>query len=94
MLKNRFFNVLIVIALVMAVALTAREAFATADIVSQGNAADAAKTAKCAILPPQMSIETVYVAERGIWVTYSGQGPTGVDGGLMDILSKYRTCSR
>ena len=94
MSKNRLFNVLIAIAVIVAAALTAREAFATAGIVSQGNAADRANSAKCMILPTQMSIETVFEEERGMWVTYSAQGPTGVDGGLMDLFSTYPTCSR
>ena len=93
MLKNRLFNGLVAIALIIAVALTAREAFATAGIVSQANDADAATTAKCAILPPQMSIETVYATGRGMWVTYSEHGPTGVDGGLMELFSTYSICS-
>ena len=94
MSRHHFIDLLIAIVLVVAVMFTAREAFATAGIVSQGHASEAISTAKCAILPSQMSIQTRYMAERGTWVTYSGQGPTGVDGGLMYLLSTYPACSR
>lgn len=94
MSRHHLIDLLIAIVFVIALMFTAREAFATAGIVSQGHASDAIRTAKCEILPPQMSIQTGYAAERGIWVTYSGQGPTGVDGGLMYLLSTYPTCPR
>lgn len=94
MFKNRLFNVLIALALVMVVALTAREAFATTDVVSQGNAAHGSTTSACAILPAHLSIQTEYASEKGMWVTYTAHGPSGVDGGLMALLSSYPTCSR
>ncbi|MEO8356274.1 MAG: hypothetical protein ABI621_10185 [Chloroflexota bacterium] len=94
MLKNRLFTILMIIVLVLVVGLTAREAFATADVVSKANAADEILLSKCAILPSQLSLHTEYNSQRGMWVTYTGQGPSGVDGGLIDLLSAYPTCSR
>jgi hypothetical protein len=91
---SRLFNVLICVALVMLVAFTAREALATADVLSQGNVAKGAKTLECAMLPSQLSIQSGYVKERGVWVSFTGQGPTGVDGGLMNLLAAYPSCSR
>jgi hypothetical protein len=94
MLRNRVFNSLIAMALVVIVALTAQEAFATTDVVSQANADHRTSTSACAILPTHLSIQTEYVSEKGMWVTYTAQGPSGVDGGLMALLSSYPTCSR
>lgn len=94
MSKDRLFSILIGISLVLVLALTAREAFATADLVSMSNGKDKAEVSECPILPPQLSIETVYDQQRGMWVTYTTQGPTGVDGGLVDLMTTYPTCSR
>jgi len=90
MLRNRLSNVLIAIALVIIVALTIREAAATAAIISSG---DSAKV-ECLSLPSRYSLRTEYVKEIGMWVVRTEDGPTGVDGGLIDLLSNYRTCSR
>ena len=89
MFKNRLFNVLIAIALVITLAFTVREAFATAILSSDGNT-----VAPCDSLPSRSSIYTDYVKEAGMWIVRTENGPTGVDGGLIDLLSNYRTCSR
>ena len=88
MLRNRFFNVLIAIALVIVVALTFREAFATGKIMPQMNATE------CASLPSCYSIHTEYVKGTGTRLTYTEDGPTGVDGGLIYLLSVSQTCSK
>jgi len=89
MFKNRLFNLLIAIALVLTVALTVREALATTSITSPPEAA-----ASCDNLPSRYSIHTEIVGETGTRLTYTEDGPTGVDDGLMHLLSAYRTCSR
>jgi hypothetical protein len=89
MFRNRLFNILIAIALVMVVALTIREAFATASITAQTDT-----SIKCNSLPSRYSIHTEVVKETGLPLTYTEDGPTGVDGGAIDLLSEYRTCSR
>jgi hypothetical protein len=94
MQKSRLFNVLIAVALVTVVALTAREALATGYIVSQTNATNGATTIECASLPSRNSIHTEYLKETGTLLIYTEDGPTGVDGGLIYLLSSYRTCSR
>ena len=94
MFKNRLFNVFVAIALVIVVALTVREAFATSNVVSQTNAKNEAATSACAIFPLRLSVHTEYSDQQHMWVTYTSQGPTGVDGGLMELLSTYPTCSR
>ena len=90
MYTNRLFNLFVVIALVVIVALTVREAAATSSVIAD----DGSQHSECASLPSRHSIHTEYDAETGSWVTYSEDGPTGVDGGLIYLLSKYRTCSR
>jgi hypothetical protein len=89
MLKPNIFNVLIVIALVIVVALTAREAFATTIITDRPDT-----TLSCKDLPSHFSLRTERIEQTGTLLPYTEDGPTGVDGGLMDLLSKYRTCSR
>jgi len=88
MLKHRLFNVLIAIALVIAVALTVREAVATTVITSETDF-----VAKCDSLPSRYSIRTEYVKEADVWVVRSENGPTGVDGGLLALLSNNQSCS-
>jgi hypothetical protein len=34
------------------------------------------------------------VPESHLWILRTEQGSTGVDGGLIDLMSDYRTCSR
>ncbi len=96
MLKKRFSPVLvaIVVVLVTVVALTVREASATADLISEKDGAKGAMTLECASLPSRYSIHTEYVYEADMWVVRTENGPAGVDGGLMDLLSNYWTCSR
>ena len=94
MLRNRLFNVLIAVALIIVVALTVREAAATAGIVFGTDSTKGATTLKCVSLPSRYSLRTEYVKEADMWIFRTEDGPTGVDGGLIDLLSNYRTCSR
>jgi hypothetical protein len=89
MRKSHLFNLLIAIALVILIALTVREAFATSITTSQTNA-----VVKCDSLPSRYSIYTEYEEDLGMLVTYTKDGPTGVDGGLKELMAAYRTCSR
>ena len=89
MLRNRVFNLLIAIALVIVTAFTAREAVATTILSSEGN-----KASVCASLPSLYSLRTEYVKEANVWAVRTENGPTGIDGGLIDLLSDYRGCSR
>lgn len=93
MRKNHLFNLMIAIALVIVVALTVREAAATAGMISQTDSAKGANALECVSLPSRESIRTEYNSQRGAWITVSEDGPTGVDGGLIQLLSDYRTCS-
>lgn len=99
MANNRFINLLIAIAVVVLVGLTAREASATSAVIAHDSSASRSlseleKSAECASLPARSSIHTVYVQEIGTWMSYTEDGPTGVDGGLIYLLSNYQTCSR
>jgi hypothetical protein len=93
MFKNRLVSVLVAIALIVVVALTIQEVFATANIVSHGNSTKGTKGSECASLPSRYSIRPEVVKETGTRLTYTEVGPTGIDGGLIDLYSKYRTCS-
>ena len=92
MRKNHLFNLMIAIALVIVVALTVREAAATAGMISQTDSANGANALECVSLPSRYSIHTEHVGEMS--VLYTEDGPTGLDGGLVELLSNYRSCSR
>jgi hypothetical protein len=93
MLRNRLFNALILAALVIVIAITVQEAAATATMMSEADSHKGGRTSECASLPSRYSLHTVYVEELGKWLPHTEEGPTGVDGGLIDLLSKYRACS-
>jgi len=94
MFKNRLVNVLIAVVLIIVVALAVRDVFARASLMSQGNETKGTKQSECANLPSRYSIRTEIVEETGTRLAYTEEGPAGVDGGLIDLFSKYRTCSR
>jgi hypothetical protein len=85
MFTNRFFHVLITIALMITLALTVREAFATSSLRAEENS-----MATCASLPSRYSMHTEYVPEANMWIVRTENGPTGVDGGLSELLSNRR----
>jgi hypothetical protein len=94
MFKNRLFTTLVAVALVITVALTVREAFATTTVLSQRDSVQQANIIECSSLPSRYSIHTEYVKTTGTRLTYTEDGPTGIDGGLIYLLSNYRSCSR
>jgi hypothetical protein len=87
MLKRPLFDLLIAIAVVVAIALSVREAFATSIVTSRRDAA-----IQCESLPSRYSIHTV--EEAGMRVISSEDGPTGLDGGVKELYTAYRICSR
>jgi len=89
MLSNRLLNIVLVIALLAVVVFTFQEAAATS-LISRANSMEAA----CSSLPSRNSIHTEYVKETGASVLYTEDGPTGLDGGLIQLLSDYRACSK
>ena len=94
MLRNRLFNALILAAVVIVVAITVQEAAATASMMSGTESQKGIRSFGCASLPSRYSIHTEYVQEMRVWVPYTEDGPTGVDGGLIYLLSNYQTCSQ
>jgi hypothetical protein len=89
MLKHRLFNLWVAISLVVVIAFTVREALAITILSSEGITVTA-----CDSLPSRYSIHTEYVKDTNTWIIRTENGPTGVDGGLIDLMSNYRTCSR
>ena len=103
MLKNRLFNVLMIVALVAIVVVTISQAVATIRVVSAAPASRDTVSAgadqllaadQCAILAGgRQSLRAVYVKQMGIWLPRTGSGFTGLDGGLLALLSQSRECS-
>ena len=91
MFKSRLFNILIVAALIAVMALTVLQAVETTRVAHAAQQSKLANTPFC--LMPAAPIQSMYVKQMGIWVPRSASAPTGVDGGLIQILSDYRSCS-
>ena len=93
MSRNRLFNVLVGIAQAIVIALTVQEVASTASIMPHTNSSEGIRILECASLPSRYSIHTEYVNELGKSVIHTEDGPTGLDGGLIYLLSNYRACS-
>lgn len=91
MFTNRLIKLFIFLALALVIALTVREALATAEVISQARSTKQSAV-ECTSLPSRYSIHTRSVGVMS--VLYTEDGPTGVDGGLVELLSNYRTCSQ
>jgi hypothetical protein len=89
MFSRRLFNIVVAVALLVVIGLTIREAAATTLVVSQTSS----ERSVCDSLPSRYSIHTEYMPERGAWVISTEDGPTGIDGGLIQLLSDFRACS-
>jgi hypothetical protein len=89
MIENRLFNLLIAIALVISLAFTVREAYATSAMISRMEA-----SVRCADLPSRYSIRSQFIEEAQAWILHTEDGPVGVDGGLKELASAYRTCTK
>jgi hypothetical protein len=88
---NRFFNLVVIVALAIVAALTISQA-AAADQLAAVNSS----TANLCSTPDlnHSSIHMVYVDRLERWMTYTDNGPTGVDGGLAQLLNDRRFCSK
>jgi hypothetical protein len=93
MKSHILFNLIIVAILLVVVGLTIREAAATTTVISQA-AATSPSSAACASLPSRYSFRSEYVQAMGSWVIVTEEGPTGLDGGLIQLLSDYRNCTK
>jgi hypothetical protein len=89
MFRNRLFNISIALALLILIGLTAYDAMATTSVLAQSQPS----AVSCQHLPLRTSIHVENVQGVG-HMTFTHEGPTGVDGGLIQLLSDYRTCSR
>ncbi len=96
MIKNRLFNMFIVAALALMVALTFQGAIETTKVAIAAGASDPLPAAPLCdnLAAERSSIRRVYVEQMDTWLTYTNGGPTGVDGGLIDLLSNAQVCSR
>jgi hypothetical protein len=100
--KNRFFNLLVIVALAIMAALTINQV-AAADRISSAASNGAASLSSqaghltsgfCAAPEASRSaIQTVYVERSGSWMPTINGVPTGVEGGLGQVLNDRRSCS-
>lgn len=93
--KNRFFNMFLAAALALMVALILQGAIETSKVASAAGVSNHASAAPLCENPAaeRPSIRQVYVEQMDAWLTYTDGVPTGVDGGLIDLLSNTRVCS-
>jgi hypothetical protein len=90
MKANRLLYIVTAAALLCVTWLTVRAAAATNTVAGEKSSSKMT----CVSLPSRYSIRNEYVEEMGIWMTYTEDGPTGVEGGSVQLLSDYRTCSK
>lgn len=89
------YRVILSMSVILILALTL--GYAGIQAMSAGNADTGDSTSdglKCSDLPSQYSIRSEYRDDWGMSVISTEDGPTGIDGGLIYLLSSYRTCSR
>lgn len=89
MSTNRLFNVSIAVALIIVIALTVWQSVETTKVVAAASEADAAY---CISSMARLSLTSVYVEKAHSWFSHTNDGPTGVDGGLLELLSNTRSC--
>ena len=99
MFKHRLFNILAIVALVVVTALTIQQALETTKVVHAaeiyGQHNHSTEPSLCSLsIVDRSSLHSVYIKQMGIWVPRTNAGPTGVDGGLIQLLSEYRACSQ
>jgi hypothetical protein len=97
--KNRLFNVFISAALVLMAALTIGQSLETTKVALADGQSDQSYSSLAAPIcdkpaVERSSIHRVYVEQMDTWLTYTDGVPTGVDGGLIDLLSNARVCSK
>jgi hypothetical protein len=85
MSANRWFNLIVISTLVVTAVLTIAGALATAQLVSAAPVA-----ASC---PRAMTVSSGHIQGTYV-VTGSNSVPTGIEGGLLALLSGDRTCSK
>lgn len=96
MSTHRSFNVFLAVALLAIIALTVWQSLETARVVRAASAehSPAAEAAYCVSASQRASLISVYVREARAWHSQIGGRPTGVEGGLLEILSGQRGCSQ
>lgn len=92
-------TVILSIMLVLIFMLTVRQTVATGVSTLSTNAANKSsikrtETIDCFSLPSRYSLRTEFVKGTDMWIPYTEHGPLGVDGGMKELMSAYRTCSR
>ena len=97
MKKNRLLNIFVVAALALMFALTIQGAFQTTKVAMAAGTSDQTDLLVGAPLcdfpaVERSTIHRVFVEQMNTWVTYTENGPTGVDGGLIHLLSDSDTC--
>jgi len=99
MFKHHLFNILVIAALVVVTALTVQQGLETtrvvhaADLYGQHN--HIVEALSCPMSAVDFSsIRSAYMKQVGLWVSRTNSGLTGVDGGLIQLLSDYRSCSQ
>ena len=94
--KNNFFNLIVIVALAVMTALTISQVAAANRIESAASngktsisgQTDYLSSVGCAALGVSGSpIQMVYVLRSGAWIPFKNGIPTGVDGGLLQLLN-------
>lgn len=92
---NRLFNVIVAVTLTLMAVLTFQGTIETTRVVWAAGQSDNLSAAPLCDNPAveRSSIRRVYIQQMDSLLTYTDGGPTGVDGGLIELLSNARICS-
>jgi hypothetical protein len=96
MSNHRAFNVLMIFALLAVFALVIWQSVETARVVKAASAEHSlsAETAYCVSAAQRASLTSTYVKDSRAWYSKIGGSATGVEGGLLSILSGQRACAQ
>ena len=89
---------IVLVVFVFIITLTARTVTVAGVLKQSANVGDQlyrerTEKSECASLPSHYSLHNEYIQGTGRWIPFTEAGPTGVDGGLIQLLSSYRICS-
>lgn len=88
-----FLSVIVIFTFVMTIWNAALSTVSADEELKAGATGELMEMVTCSDLPSRYSIRNGYVEGMNMWLPQTEDGPTGVDGGLINLLSSYRACS-
>lgn len=95
MLNTRrvFLSIIVIFTLVLTIGNAAVRTVSAGEVRMGDASGEWKEGVTCSELPSRYSIRNEYVKGMNLWLSHTEDGPTGVDGGLINLFSSYRACS-